>query len=342
MSSTTLRRWQAVAVTVAAVAPLATGASAFGSDNSAGEFHLSTVTKRVRPAVVSITAKSAFERGRTAATGLVISSSGLVLTTNSAIADGRAFKVLVGAGRSAIAAAVVGYDVADDVALLRVAHVSDFDHVSIGDPSSVAEGEPVAVIGNAGGRNATPKAVAGHVVSLDATVPPASDGSRPERVGLIAVAAALEPGSAGSAVAGADGRVIAMLGALASASGANEPSSRGFAIPIDRALAIAHDIDAGRGSTRVHIGGSRALLGIRLAATDPTVSEVGAGSSAERAGIAAGDTIVSVDGNTVHTAAELAARIDRYQPHDSIAVVWRDASGREHRAKIELTKGPPA
>ena len=90
----------------------------------------------------------------------------------------------------------------------------------------------------------------------------------------------------------------------------------GYAIPIDRALQIAQQIDDGDESNGVYVGSQRALLGVGLEASGSdgygsfgfeggasspgaVVSEVQSDGAAADAGLAAGDTIVGVDGTDV-------------------------------------------
>lgn len=58
-------------------------------------------------------------------------------------------------------ATVVGYDRAHDLAVLQLAGASGLPTATIGDSDTVAISDPVAAIGNAGGRGGTPSIVAG-------------------------------------------------------------------------------------------------------------------------------------------------------------------------------------
>src|SRR5207248_6808283 len=96
-------------------------------------------------------------------------------------------------------ATVLGYDAADDVALLQISDVSGLKTVKTGDVSQVAVGDPVLALGNALGQGGTPAPASGTVMALDQTITATDDnGSNPETLnGLIEDNAPLQPGDSG-------------------------------------------------------------------------------------------------------------------------------------------------
>jgi S1-C subfamily serine protease len=64
-------------------------------------------------------------------------------------------------------------------------------------------------------------------------------------------------------------------------------------------------------------------------------------SPAQEAGLAAGDTITSVNGKTVSTPTDLTNEIEPDHPGDKITLGWTDTSGQTHTATVQLTSGPP-
>jgi S1-C subfamily serine protease len=127
--------------------------------------------------------------------------------------------------------------------------------------------------------------------------------------------------------------------------GFQQSGTTGFAIPIERALTIAHEIVSGDSSNGAHIG-KRALLGVVLGddafGSGALVEDVSDDSAAADAGIASGDTITRVDGRAVSSAEGLRTLLDRYHPGDRVSVAWIDADGAGHTATVTLTEGPPA
>jgi S1-C subfamily serine protease len=118
-------------------------------------------------------------------------------------------------------------------------------------------------------------------------------------------------------------------------------------------MAIVTQIENHRTSSTVHIGPT-AFLGVELQPADQgglgggsgssssgaLVASVLSGTPAAQAGLAAGDTIVSVDRQTVDSAAALTALLTRHQPGDKVTIGWTDASGAQHASTVALASGP--
>jgi len=134
-------------------------------------------------------------------------------------------------------------------------------------------------------------------------------------------------------------------------------SGRGYAVPIDQALAIAKQIESGASSATVHVGPT-AFLGVALATSQvqganglggqggstsgATVAGVLPGAPAAKAGLQAGDVITSLDGRRVDSASTLTSLVGRRRPGDRVQVVWTDQSGKTHTATVTLATRPAA
>jgi S1-C subfamily serine protease len=130
--------------------------------------------------------------------------------------------------------------------------------VPLGNSSTVKVGNDVVGMGNAGGTGSI-SSVPGAVTGLDQTITASDDGSgvAPERLtGMLQTNADIIPGDSGGPLVSTDGKVIGMDTAASTASVDNDQQDVGFAIPINRALSIADQIIAGRGSSTVKIGTS--------------------------------------------------------------------------------------
>ena len=64
------------------------------------------------------------------------------------------------------------------------------------------------------------------------------------------------------------------------------------------------------------------------------------GTAAQSQGLAAGDVIISVDGQAVTTPGSLTAITAKYHPGDVVSVGWQDTRGARHTARILLGTGP--
>ncbi len=311
----------------------------FNSSN--GQVDVSGVTSRVAPAVVDITAS--FPDGLVAGTGMVITSSGEVLTNNHVVESAGAIDVQVGGTGRVYRARVVGTDPNADVALLQMQGASGLQTINVG--GTVAVGDPVVAIGNALGREGPPSASAGQVTALDRTITATDESgmSSETLTGLIQVDANVVPGDSGGPLVDRSGRVVGMdTAASARRFRFRSGSSQGFAIPIATAMSVAGRLRSGGGVQPSAQPAATARLGVELSDTadvaggGAAVAGVQAGSPADRAGIAAGDVIVSLDGNAVQSATDLRAAIRAHHPGDRVQVAWLDENGQQHTAEVVL------
>ena len=84
-------------------------------------------------------------------------------------------------------------------------------------------------------------------------------------------------------------------------------------------------------------------LGVVIGTSAPSgavVTTVEADSPAETAGLAPGDTIVSVDGAAVTSSATLVTAIGQYRQGAEVSVGWIDVVGTPHSALVTLAGGP--
>jgi S1-C subfamily serine protease len=148
----------------------------------------------------------------------------------------------------------------------------------------------------------------------------------------------------------ASAEVIGMDTAAAGAVRSRSASTAAFAIPINSAMSVVHQIESGRSSATVHIGDA-AFLGVEIQPTNrpggspaaipgAVVAGVTPNTPAEGAGLGVGDTIVSVDGNAINSPSDLTQRISDHHPGDSATIGWVDSSGKSHSATVKLVTGP--
>jgi S1-C subfamily serine protease len=297
--------------------------------------------------VVDVTTNLAYQNGAAAGTGIVLTPSGEVLTNNHVIRGATTIRVTDPSTGHGYAATVVGYSITSDVAILRLKGAMHLQAAALGNSSSVKVGDRVTALGNAGGAGGKPDSAPGRVTGLGRSIVATDEEGRSERlVGLIRIDAALQPGDSGGPLVNAAGRVIGMDTA-ASVGFRFQSASEGYAIPIDRALAIAKQIEAGRTSATVHVGPTP-FLGVSVASRGVDVETPGAyvvrvvsGSPADRAGIVAGDTITGLDGRAVASYDTLGALLLRHTPPATVALRWVDETGSTRTAKVRITAGPP-
>jgi putative serine protease PepD len=315
-----------------------------------------SLVKSVSPSVVSVNVTTAFEEDQ--GTGMIISSSGLVLTNNHVVAGaegGQGTITVTRTGTSAtLPVTLLGYSAKNDVALLQIQGGSHLPAVTFGNSKSLVVGDAVVAIGNALGLAAgTPTVTQGIVSALGRTVKASSEISSATETlhNMIQTDAAINPGNSGGPLIDSEGEVIGMNTAVAGTTddGTNAQNI-GFAIPaarIEQLLPVL--LDAKLIQQKVKKG---AYLGVFIVTVKlglpgyaglsvsygAYVSQTVAGLPAAVAGIRAGDVIISINGSVIKTDQDVEAVMERLTPGTTVKVgVVR---GKLHLT-IPVTVGAP-
>lgn len=294
--------------------------------------------------IVDIDTALRYEGDTAAGTGMVLSGSGLVLTNNHVIRGATSISVTDSSTGKRYSATVLGYDVSADVALLRLKKASTLHTVAVGNSSSLRVGEHVTAVGNAGGVGGAPSVTTGTVTALHRSITVGDGSGGSERlIGMVMSTAPVEPGDSGGALLDGGGQVVGMITA-SSQIGFRGASNGGFAIPVNSAVSIARQIEAGRSSATVHVGPT-AFLGVL---TQPSsrgggafIAAVEPGTAAAKAGLERGDVITSFAGHAVSSAQQLTTLVTRIKPGQKVRLRWIDAFGNSHSATARPTAGPP-
>ncbi|GAA1246618.1 trypsin-like peptidase domain-containing protein [Kitasatospora nipponensis] len=321
----------------------------------AGVAGATDVSAAVDPTLVVINTTLGYQGARAAGTGIVLSSSGEILTNNHVINGATAVTATdVGNGRT-YTATVTGYDRTTDLAVLQLQNASGLATAKLGDSSKVAVGDQVTAIGNAGGTGSV-TAAGGTVTALDRSISANDDGSGTTELltGMIQVDADVQPGDSGGSLVDSGGAVIGIdtAGSEPTRAGQQQAAPQGFAIPIDTALPVARQIVAGQAGAGVHLGAT-AFLGVEVATASATdtgtgtgtdsgapVAGVVSGSPAAQAGLTGGDRITAVDGTPVGDPAALSTILAGHGVGDRLTVQWTDADGAAHSATVTAVSGP--
>ena len=310
----------------------------------------SQIAAQTDPGLVDVVSTLGYQQATSAGTGLVLTSSGEVLTNNHVIEGATSITVTdIGNGRS-YRASVVGYNQSHDIAVLQLQGASGLKTVTLGNSTTAAAGQKVVALGNAGGKGGAPSVAAGRITRLGASIT-ASDagaGTSEQLTGLIRTNAAIQPGDSGGPLVSTAGQVI---GINTAASG--QAQTQAFAIPINEAVSIARQIEAGTSSATVHIGAT-GFLGVQIlssgsaaaggvpAGTGATVAGVVSGSPAAAAGLAAGDVITGVGGHSISSPSGVQSALEAHHPGDHVTISWMDQAGQTRTATVILTTGPAA
>jgi S1-C subfamily serine protease len=299
-----LRRGLAFGAAGLAVAAAVSVGSYDAVQNGGGTSHATTsastvlstsqIASKVSPGLVDVVSTLGDENAKAAGTGMVLTSTGEVLTNNHVINGATSISVTdIGNGKT-YSATVVGYDKTKDVAVLQLQNASGLQTAPLGDSSTVAVGQKVVAIGNAEGKGGTPSVVTGSVTALGQSITASDEGSgsnSEQLSNLIETDAPIQPGDSGGSLVNSAGQVIGMDTAASTSSQvptaqattsgesqqAQGTATQAFAIPINEAETIAAQIEAGTSSSTVHIG-STAFLGVEVSNTS-TGSGSGLGGS---------------------------------------------------------------
>ena len=283
----------AAAAAVGSYDALQGGGSPTGHATTSANTVLSTsqITSKVSPGLVDVVSTLGDENGKAAGTGMVLTSTGEVLTNNHVIDGATSISVTdIGNGRT-YNASVVGYDKTQDVAVLQLQNASGLATVSLGNSATVSTGQSVVAIGNAEGKGGQPSVVTGSVTALNQSITASDEGSSSSEqlTGMIETNAPIEPGDSGGSLVNSAGQVIGMDTAAStssetptaqtanpgqqsqgqsgqSQSGQGQSGTQAFAIPINEAVSIAAQIEGGQSSATLHLG-STAFLGVELSST---------------------------------------------------------------------------
>ena len=293
---------------------------------------VSSVAETLLPSVVQLKVEGA-DDSKATGSGFVIDGSGHILTNNhvvAAAATGGAIQVVTQKGKTATAR-LVGRSPAYDLAVVQVIGL-DAPSVQFGRSEVAVVGQDVVAIGS-------PLGLAGTVTSgiISAKNRPVTAGGEGEisYINALQTDAAINPGNSGGPLVDMNARVIGVNSAIATVRGEQEGAGGniglGFAIPIDQARRTAQQLIAsGRASYPV-IGASVDMQfegGAR-------VSEVTAGSPAQRAGLRIGDVITSINRQPVDTAEALIVAIRTHQPGENVRLEF-ERGGKPREVTVTL------
>ena len=259
--------------------------------------------ERVAPAVTFIEVTQGGSGGRSrdgrhaTGSGFLFTPDGYLLT-NSHVVHGTERLIVRLNEEPGIEADLVGDDPDSDLAVLRIGSASALPFVEFGDSAVLRVGQVAIAIGNPLGYS---KSVTTGVVSALGRTLRAGSGRLMHDV--IQTDAALNPGNSGGPLVDSKGRVIGVNTAMI-----REAQSICFATGINTAKWVIGQLFAHGRVRRAYIGvsGANVRIATRIvrhfdlpSAGAVHVVDVAAGSPAVRAGVAAGDRIVALDGEPV-------------------------------------------
>ena len=245
--------------------------------------------------------------------GFFISADGYAVTNNHVVDKAEHVDVTTDDGKT-YTAKVIGTDTRTDVALIKVEGRNDFPFVHLADKSPRI-GDWVLAVGNPFGLGGTVTAGIVSARGRDIGAGPYDD--------FIQIDAAVNKGNSGGPTFDVDGNVIGVNTAIFSPSGGSVGIA--FDIPAETVKVVVAQLKDHGAVTRGWIGVQIQPVTAEIAeslglknAHGALVAEPQSGSPAQKAGIKAGDVIVSVNGEAVVDARNLARRISAMAPGTSV------------------------
>ena len=264
--------------------------------------------------------------------GVIVSTSGHVLTNNHVIAEADQIVIQLTDGRVA-EAKVAGTDPESDLAVLEI-ELEDPPQIAIGSSEALSVGDIVLAIGNPFGVGQT---VTMGIVSATGR----------NQLGIstfedfIQTDAAINPGNSGGALINAAGELVGINTAIFSRTGGSQ--GIGFAIPVSLANRIQEQIVR---QGRV----VRGWLGIEIQNVTPQLAEsfglpeasgiliagVLPDGPADHAGLRPGDVVTALDGTMIEDAASALEEIVMLAPGEKVVLGgWRDQASTEWSVEVE-------
>ena len=284
------------------------------------------IIKPVTPSVVVI------ETSTGLGSGVIYDAAGHIVTNAHVVGTSKTFKVTLSNGKS-YDGTLVGSFAADDIAVIKIT-APGLAPAVFGDSSALSVGDFVLAMGNPLGLQSS--VTEGIVSALGRQVSEPNGNTLPD---VIQTSAAINPGNSGGALVDLKGEVVGIptLAATAPQIGGSAPGI-GFAISSNRARVIADQLIA---SGHVTTSG-RAYMGVSLADTSTGISvhSVVAGSPAAKAGIKAGDTILSINGTDTPTTDSLSQLLITLKPGDVATVVVQHSNGTKATLSVTLGQLP--
>ena len=288
----------------------------------------------IRPSLVALVVGSS--TGTSFATGLVVESGGMIVTSSDAVPGSRSVTVVEPDGTSG-PATKVGFDPASGLSVLRIADdlpAANFDFAgpSTGSVAMALALEPDHRIGTA----PTPRLYAGTVVSAGVAL----DLDRVSTTfAAIGVEAPLTASDVGCPLLNAGGQVAGML----ERSGGKGLASASTFLPAELVWGVAEQLVS---NSRVETGWvgvtstSAVLPGAPPTPVGALVDSVDPGGPAAIGGIEPGDVVTGIDGYRVRSAAELKTRIYVDPPGTDVTVTL-DRTGTTETRRLVVGHADP-
>lgn len=285
---------------------------------------ISGIVANTAPSVVEITteqlATDSYFTQRVlsgAGSGVIISEDGYIITNNHVIEGATNIKVTL-SNKESYDATLVGADSTSDIAVIKI-NATGLTPAIMGDSDKLAVGQIAIAIGNPlGSLGGT--VTDGIISALDRDIVVEGQSMR-----LLQTSAAISPGNSGGGLFNANGELIGIVNAKSKSS---DSEGLGFAIPINTAKKVAEELInngyvTGRpalGITVLPITDAQTALRYGVTSLGVYIASVVDGSGAAKAGLQAGDRIVSIEGKEVSSTSDVTGAVQEKKVGDTVTM----------------------
>ena len=327
--------------------PAQAGSPIQPAPSTGGNLDTAAIAAKVDPAIVDI--NTVVGTGQAAGTGMIINSTGEILTNNHVVDRSTSIQVTIAGRFQTYSAHVIAADPRADIAVIQVDGVSGLPTVSFASSSAINVGDAIVALGNALGQGGTPDVSQGRITALDQTITASEGGAKSEQLsGMLQSDATIYPGDSGGAIVNLSGQVVGMITAGAVQGFRSSASNVNYAIASDTILSVVNQIRSGQASSDI-IYGQTGFIGVsvqnidaRIAAqlnlnvsTGALVVAVQAGSPAAGAGITRYSVITAVGGSQISSIADLGTALLAHRPGEQVSITWVSRGGT-HTATVTL------
>jgi len=280
-------------------------------------------------------AKPRYRKESSLGSGFIINKDGYIITNDHVVRDAESIQVKL-SNETIYDAKIVGSDQKSDIAVIKISAKEPLPVAVLGDSDKLQVGQWAIAIGNPFGLDRT---VTVGVVSATGR----SNMGIETYENFIQTDASINPGNSGGPLLNVNGEVIGINTAIVAAG-----QGIGFAIPVNMAKQIVEQLIKKGSVTRAWLGVAiqpvtediAASFGLQKA-KGALISDVMAGSPAEKAGLKQGDILVTFDGKEIKDARQLQLAVAEAPiGKQLVAEIYRD--GRLQKITVQLTSGESA
>jgi putative serine protease PepD len=255
--------------------------------------------------------------------GVILDSSGHIVTNDHVVAAGSTYQVVLSDGRTTYDAILVGTDPLTDLAVLEIDAVG-LQPIALGETTSLRVGDAAVAIGSPLGLEGGPSLTVGVLSAFGRQVQVSAEDIL---YGMLQTDAPITQGSSGGALVDTRGRLIGITTAVGVSSVGVE--GIGFATPVELVRRVTDEIIATGAVNHAFLG----ILGATSFTTAPDgasvatgveVDSIEPGSGAEDAGLQAGALITAIDGEPVTTMDDLIVALRYRAAGDDVTITVTD------------------